>query len=109
MGVSSATGPTPNKGYEAAAQQRLGMVIKILGELIPLAGATSDIGNAAMDAIKKLSKFAPPGSTSPAGERNQIESMMLKNTQNQQMQQQMRPMAQGGQPGAAQQMPPRAA
>ena len=111
-GVSPATGPTPNKGFEAAAAQRLGLVIKQLEELIPLAGATTDIGKACLDALNKLVKYVPPGSVSPASSKNNIEQMAMKNAQsNQQMQalkaQQMQGQGgqQGGQPGGAQ-MPP---
>jgi hypothetical protein len=86
-GVSPTTGPTPNKGYEAAAAQRLGLVIKQLEGLIPMAGATTDIGKACLDALNKLVKFVPAGSVSPASAKNNIEQMAMKNAQqNQQMQ-----------------------
>ena len=82
FGSSPATGPTPNRGYEAAAAQKLGLVLKQLGEMIPLAGATSEMGMAIMDMIKKGSKFVPQGSVTPAAEKNQIDNMAMKNTQN---------------------------
>ena len=108
-GVSPATGPTPNKGYEAAAAQRLGLVIKQLEELIPMAGATTDIGKACLDALNKLVKFVPAGSVSPASAKNNIEQMAMKNAQQSQTMKSMSPGgggAGGGQPGAA---PPMAA
>ena len=101
FGSSPATGPTPNRGYEAAAAQKLGLVLKQLGEMIPLAGATSEMGMAIMDMIKKGSKFVPQGSVTPAAEKNQIDNMAMKNTQNNaQMQAIMAQKQQGGAPGA---------
>ncbi len=82
FGSSPATGPTPNRGYEAAAAQKLGLVLKQLGELIPLAGATSEMGMAIMDMIKKGSKFVPQGSVTPAAEKNQIDNMAMQHTKN---------------------------
>ena len=104
FGSSPATGPTPNRGYEAAAAQKLGLVLKQLGDIIQLAGATSEMGLAIMDMIKKGSKFVPQGSVTPAAEKNQIDNMAMKNTQNnQQMQaimaQKQQGAAPGGQPG----------
>jgi len=103
-GVSPATGPTPNKGYEAAAAQRLGLVIKQLEELIPMAGATTDIGKACLDALNKLVKFVPAGSVSPAAAKNNIEQMAMKNAQQNQQMQALK-QQQGGQQQPAQQMP----
>ncbi len=78
----------------------MGLVLKQLGELIPLAGATSEMGMAIMDMIKKGSKFVPQGSVTPAAEKNQIDNMAMKNTQNNaQMQAIMAQKQQGG--GAA--------
>src|SRR5262252_6750646 len=96
MGVSSVTGPTPNKGYEAAAVQRLGSVINQLVEILPLAGPTDDLGGAIMDAIKKFSKHVPAGADSPASERNNVQGMMMQNQQQ---------MAQAQQMGRPQQPP----
>ena len=90
--------------------QKLGMTIKMLEQIIPLVGSTSEAGKAILDAIKKFSKYVPSGAVSPAGQRNQLEQMaMQQGQQNQQMQalkaqQQQKP---GGAPGGAQ--PPMAA
>lgn len=111
FGASPATGPTPNKGFEAAAAQRLGLVIKQLEELIPLAGATSEIGKACLDALNKLVKYVPAGAVNPATTKNNLDQMAQRNAQqNQQMQalkaQRMQGGASGGgQGGPAQQMP----
>ena len=100
-GVSPATGPTPNKGYEAAAAQRLGLVIKQLEELVSLAGATSEVGQAALKMLNIGVKLVPPGSVTPASAKNNIEQMAMKNAQqNQQMQ-----ALKAQQAGGAQQQP----
>lgn len=114
FGSSPATGPTPNKGYEAAALQRLGLVVKQLQEMVPLAGVGTDVGKGVLDALRILSKLVPPGSVTPASEKNQLESQMMKNAQgNQQMMALRAQMAGGqggGQPGQQPQPPvPRAA
>jgi hypothetical protein len=108
MGVSPATGPTPNKGYEAAAMQRLGLVIKNLMDLLPMAGAT-DLGKTINKMIEMGLKHVPAGSNTQASERNAIDQMAMKNAQaaqtNKTLQQ---PQGQqGGQPpSGGQGMPP---
>ena len=102
FGQSPATGPTPNKGFEAAAAQRLGMVIKQLEEIIGTAGATSEIGQAALKMLNIGVKMVPPGSVSPASAKNNIEQMAMKNAQNGQQMQALRagPAAGAGGPPA---------
>ena len=107
MGVSSASGPTPNKGYEAAAMQRVGVVLNQLSELLPMAGATSDVGKAVLSAIQALSKVVPPGSVSPQAQKNTIDQLQQKNMQQQQMATQL--MGAGGPPGAGGGAPPQGA
>ena len=105
-GVSPATGPTPNRGYEAAAAQRLGVVIKQLEELVSLAGATSEVGQAALKMLNIGVKLVPAGSVTPAAQKNNIEQMAMKNAQqNQQMQALKQQQAQGGQAQQPAQMP----
>ncbi len=77
-----------------------------------MAGAASDIGKACLEALNKLVKFVPAGSVSPAGEKNNIEQMAMRNAQqNQQMQALKQQQAGAGQQPAQQppQMMPRAA
>lgn len=103
MGVSSATGPTPNKGYEAAGQQRMGLLLKMATEILPLVGATSEGGKVLLDIIGKLSKVVQPGSNTQASERNAIDKMAMQNAQQSQMMRQMQPgsPAAGGPGGGA--------
>jgi hypothetical protein len=67
--------------------QRLGLVVKQLQEILPQVGAGSDAGQAVLKSLTSLSKFVPPGSVTPAGERQQLERMAQSQQQgNQQMQ-----------------------
>ena len=104
FGQTQATGATPNKGYEAAGLQKLGVVVKQLEALLPEVGAGSDIGKAVLESLNKLVKFVPAGSVTPAAQKNSIEAQQRQMAQgNQQMQaiQAMRQkMAQGGGQGA---------
>lgn len=108
FGTTPATGPTPNRGFEAAGLQRLGSVVKQMEELIPLVGAASEPGREILKALNILVKLVPAGSQSPAAQRNNIEQMAMRNVKdNQQMQmlqQQRMQSAQGGQgqPGQGQ-------
>lgn len=105
MGASPVSAPSPNRGYEAAAAQRLGLVIKQLTDLLPLAGATSEIGKDILKALSTLGKHVPSGSVSPAAEKSNIERMSMQNTQ---QNAQMQALKQQG-AGAAQGAPPAAA
>src|ERR1700686_1452234 len=85
MGVSPASGPTPNKGYEAAGLQQLGMILKQLMECQVKLG-TSEPGQAVNKAIGTLMKFVPAGSVSPAAEKNGMDQARMRAIkQNQQM------------------------
>ncbi len=112
FGGTSAVAPTPNRGHEAAAAQRLGLAISNMTEALALAGAASEMGQSILDALKKVSKFSPPGSQSQAGQRNATESMLMKQAQQAQAMQQMKAQAAqagAGQPGMQQMMQPKAA
>ena len=106
FGASPATGPTPNKGFEAAAAQRLGLVIKQLEELVSMAGATSEVGQAALKMLNIGVKLVPAGSVTPAAQKNQIESMAMKNAQQNQQMQALKQQRMGGEGGGAQQGQP---
>ena len=104
FGSSPATGPTPNRGYEAAAVQRLGVALKQIEQILPLAGSGSPLGKDLLKAINILAKHVPEGAVTPAAEQQSVQRMAQQNQQNQMMQQRMRqPGAPGGaQPGGAQ-------
>jgi hypothetical protein len=100
FGQAAAAQPSPNRGYEAAGLQRLGLVVQQLQEILPQVGAGSDAGQAILKSLTSLSKFVPPGSVTPAAQRQQIERMSQAQQQgNQQMQALM------AQRAAAQQQP----
>jgi hypothetical protein len=99
FGQSATAQPTPNRGYEAAGLQRLGLVMKQLQEILPQVGASSDAGQAVLKALTSLSKFVPPGSVTPAAEKQQLERMAQSQQQgNQQMQMLAQQRAQQQQP-----------
>lgn len=106
FGASPATGPTPNRGYEAAAKQQLGVILHQLERMVPLVGSTSELGKDVMKMIQMASKHIQPGETSPAAEKNVLNKSMMQNQQNMQAQQMMRAQqarpqgAGGGAPGA---------
>ena len=103
FGSTPATGSTPNKGYEAAGLQKLGVVVKQLESLLPEVGAGSDIGKAVLDALNKLVKFVPSGSVTPAAQKNSIEAQQRQMAQNNQQMQAVQQMRQKqAQPQAAQ-------
>src|SRR6266404_9535889 len=96
FGSTSATGSTPNKGYEAAGLQKLGVVVKQLETLLPEVGAGSDVGKAVLEALNKLVKFVPAGSVTPAAQKNSLESMQRNAAQNNQQMQALQAMRSGG-------------
>ncbi len=104
MGSSPATGPTPNKGFEAAGLQRLGLVVKQLEQLVPMFGSGSEPGKAVLEALNKLAKHVPTGAATPGAERANIDRMAMQNAQNNNAMQMMRKQQAGGggaAPGAA--------
>jgi hypothetical protein len=106
FGSTPATGSTPNKGYEAAGLQKLGVLVKQMETMLPELGASSDAGKAVLDCLNKLVKFVPSGSVTPAAQKNSIESQQRQMAQNNQQMQALQAMRQkqaqggGGQPGA---------
>lgn len=79
--------------------QKLGLVVKQLTELLPLVGVNTEPGKDILKAIQSLAKHVPPGAVTPAGEKQQLENMALRNAQNnQQMQMLRQQQAGGGQP-----------
>ena len=103
FGQTPATGSTPNKGYEAAGMQKLGVVVKQLESILPELGASSEAGQAVLKALNSLVKFVPAGSVTPAAQKNSIEAQQRQAAmQNQQMmalKQKMQGAGGGGAPG----------
>jgi hypothetical protein len=112
FGSTPAVSPSPNRGHEAAGLQKLGVALQSLTDALPLVGASSEPGQAILDMIKKLAKFVPPGTMTPAANRNQLEATAMKQGQNNQQMQALKAMQAGGQqgkPGGAQPQPQPAA
>ena len=99
FGQTPATGATPNKGYEAAGMQKLGVVVKQLEGLIAELGATSEPGQAVLKALNSLVKFVPAGSVTPAAQKNSIEAQQRNMQQNNQQMMALKQRMQGAQGG----------
>lgn len=87
--------------------QRLGVLINGLTDMFKMVGAGSDLGKDILKIINIASKHVPPGTVTPAGEKNQLEQMAMKNQQNSQQMAQMKagPSAAGGQAAPPPSMP----
>lgn len=107
FGNSSATQPTPNNGMEAAALQKVGVLIKMTQDVMQLVGAGSETGKELLKALNILVKLSPSGNVSNASERNMLENSLMRNTQNGQQQQMLKAQAQKP-PGAPGQPPAQA-
>lgn len=82
VGSSPATGPVPNKGLEAAALAKLGLVVRLLESLVQPLGAGTEAGKDVLKALTSLSKHVPPGAVSPGVEQTSL--MKLQQDQRQQ-------------------------
>lgn len=82
-------GSSPNRGFEAAGLQKLGVLIKEMESLVPMFGATSEVGKAVIDSLRSLAKHIPTGAVSPASQRTTIQDMAMRAQQNGQMQQRL--------------------
>ena len=106
FGQTPATGATPNKGYEAAGLQELGVIVKQMEKILPQLGASSDPGKAVLECLNKLVKFVPAGSVTPAAQKNSIEAQQRAMAQNNQQAQAVQAMRQKqGQPQGGQPQP----
>jgi len=96
MGQSSATQPTSNRGSQAQALQQVAAAIKFLEQAMSSVGAASELGAKIHDALGKLIKISPAGSSSPAGEKNAMQNAMMQQAQQNKAMQAMRAQSQGG-------------
>jgi hypothetical protein len=109
FGATQATGSTPNKGYEAAGLQKLGVVVKQLERMLPELGASSEAGQAVLKALTSLTKFVPAGSVTPAAQKNSIEAQQRNLAQNNQQMAALKQHMAGGQGGQGGQQQPQGA
>jgi hypothetical protein len=70
--------------------QRLGVILKQLEELVPLAGSASDLGKDVLKMIQMASKHVPAGSVTPASQKSNVDRMAMQNAQQNQQVQAMR-------------------
>lgn len=97
IGSSPATQPVPNRGLEAAGLAKLGIVMRLLEQILPLVGAGSEVGGDVLEAMKKLRRHVPADSMSPGIENSALQEIMMKARQ---MAPQIAAMR-AGQPGMA--------
>lgn len=103
MGQGAAPQPSANQGFEAAGLQQLGALLPHINKLLQAFQPNSEPWSAVNDFIKKIGKFVPAGTDTPASQRQLAERMQQNAAQqNKQMQvlQQMRAGAGGGAGGA---------
>ena len=77
--------------------QRVGLMLSGLTDLLPMAGATTPIGQDLLKVISILAKHVPPGATTQASDRKAIDQMAMKNAQQSQTNQALRQQPGGGQ------------
>lgn len=77
-GISPATQPTRNAGYEIAAQKMAGLALLIMERAMPLAGSNTPLGNELHKCIGGLAKHVPAGAVTPADIQSQIQQLMLR-------------------------------
>lgn len=99
VGSSPATSPVPNKGLEAAAMAKLGMIVRQLEQIVPLLGAGTEAGRDVLKSLTNLSKHVPPGAVSPGVENSAMQKTMMQMKQQTPQIAQMRQAMAGGKPG----------
>ena len=67
--------------------QRLGLMMQQLREIAPMLGVGHEAYNGIQDFIKKVSKFVPPGSVTPAAQNQMIQRLSQSQQQNNQQMQ----------------------
>jgi len=89
----------PNKGHEAAGLARLGVVVKLLADIVPMLPPSTEPGKDVIQALQRLSKHVQPGAVSPGVEQASISRLA-------QQQRQMGPQIAQMRAQSAQQPPP---
>ena len=70
--------------------QVLSTVAQLLTHALGQAGATSEMGGKILKILSDINKLAPPGSSSPAGQKNVMDQAQLRNAQQNQQAQALR-------------------
>lgn len=81
MGSSPATGPSQNLGMAAKGLQAAGALLNAMAMVIPLVGAGSPLGQALAKGMTDIGKHIPPGTSSPQGEQQFAQQMLMKQRQ----------------------------
>ena len=81
VGSSPATQPMPNKGNEASGLAKLGLVIRLMENLVPLLGTGSEAGKDVLQALSRLAKHVPAGMFSQGVEKSAMDGAAQQNRQ----------------------------
>ena len=81
IGSSPATGPSQNLGMAAKGLQAAGALLNAMAMVIPLVGAGSPLGQALAKSMTDIGKHIPPGASSPQGEQQFAQQMLMKQRQ----------------------------
>lgn len=74
--------PVANRGFEAAAQAKLAVLVQAITGLLPAMPAGSDMARDVREAINKMSKHVPPGAVSQGIQSMSAQQMALQQRQN---------------------------
>ena len=81
FGSSPVSQPVPNRGHEAAGLSRLGIIVKLMEETIPLLGAGTEPGKDLLKALSALVKHVPAGAVTPGVQQATLEKLIQANKQ----------------------------
>lgn len=81
FGSSPVTQPVPNRGQEAAGVSRLGVIVRLMEETIPLVGVGSEPGQALLNALKSLAKHVPPGAVTSGVQQSTLQHLAQQKQQ----------------------------
>lgn len=108
QGASPVQTPSPNVGLEVAGLAELSQVVRLLSNLVPKLGVSSEAGKAAAEAMLKLAKHVPTGSVAPGPQMAAAQNIVARQRQIQPMLSMIRGGASPAAPPGQPPMPPAA-
>lgn len=95
-GAGGATPNSPNLGSMANARALTSNILRMAEKALPMAGASTELGQELLRFITKVSKLVPPNSGSPGVEQSAMHKQMMEQKQEQPLLQMLRSQSQGG-------------
>jgi len=99
-GPLSATQPSPNRGLQAQGLSQVQWAVRLLERALPSLGVETEVGKDVMQALTRLSKHIPAGSTSPGVDNSALSQITNQARQESPMLALLRAKMMGAQPGA---------